>query len=82
MLRSSKDNKLYIGSTRDLKNRIKLHNAGKVKSTKSRKPFELLHSEEYETIIEVRKGENFLKTGHGREWLKNEIVAWKGGRVV
>ena len=82
VLQSGKDLTLYVGSTRNLESRIKSHKAGKVKSTKSRRPFELIHVEEYATITQARQRENFLKTGRGREWIKSKMITWRGGRVV
>jgi len=74
VLQSKKDNKLYIGSTGDLNQRIKCHNKGKVRSTKSRRPLKLIYSEEYDTVTQARQCENFLKTGQGRECLKGNIL--------
>jgi len=45
VLKSLKDNKFYIGYTNDLRKRIELHNAGRVESTKLRKPFDLIYYE-------------------------------------
>ena len=42
VLFSYKDKKLYIGSTSDIKKRLKRHLAGEVISTKNRRPLELL----------------------------------------
>ena len=42
ILISAKDKKLYDGMSRNLKKRLKQHNSGLVRSTKSRRPFELL----------------------------------------
>ncbi|MBD3359620.1 MAG: GIY-YIG nuclease family protein [Candidatus Buchananbacteria bacterium] len=59
----------YIGSCEHLNKRMKEHNAGKCKYTKSRCPWELVYFEELETRTEARKRENFLKSGKGRKWL-------------
>jgi len=40
-LRSGKDDKLYIGSTSNLKKRLKEHKEGRVQSTSYRRPLEL-----------------------------------------
>ena len=74
ILRSSKDNKLYVGSTRNLKKRINAHNSGKVRSTKSREPFKLIYFEKLEDYTKARKRENYLKTGSGRKWIKENIL--------
>lgn len=55
------DGKLYIGSTSDLRRRFAEHNAGKVKSTKLRKPFKLAYYEAYSSEEEARHREHNLK---------------------
>ena len=45
ILQSKKDKQFYTGYTNDLKTRLKLHNAGKVESTKNRLPVELVFYE-------------------------------------
>ncbi|MEO8065255.1 MAG: GIY-YIG nuclease family protein [Candidatus Doudnabacteria bacterium] len=49
ILKSKKDGQKYVGSTKDLKKRFKLHNEGRVFSTKSRIPFELIYYEAYKS---------------------------------
>ena len=64
VLKSLKDNKLYIGSTNDLDRRIKEHNSGKNKSTKNRRPFELVYKEEFNSTTEARIREKLFKKSH------------------
>jgi len=61
ILKSQKDKKLYIGSSNNLDRRIKEHNEGKVFSTKSRIPFELIYYEAYKSESDARKREHNLK---------------------
>ncbi|MDO8644393.1 MAG: GIY-YIG nuclease family protein [bacterium] len=61
VLRSLKDGRCYTGCTRDVSERLKRHNAGRVKSTKYRKPLEIVHVEEYRTLSEARIKESLLK---------------------
>lgn len=61
ILRSKVDSNLYIGSTRDLERRFIEHNRGKVSSTKSRKPFEIIYYEAYKLESDARKREHNLK---------------------
>ena len=60
----------YIGHTEDLQNRLKQHNAGKTRFTKSAVPWEIIYYEEYPTRNEAITREKFLKSGTGRELLK------------
>lgn len=75
VLKSKKDNKLYYGFTDNLERRIKEHNDGKVNSTKSRIPFELIYFENTGNIREARKREKYFKSGFGRKYIKNRIMA-------
>jgi putative endonuclease len=61
ILKSKKDNNLYIGSTTDLKRRFLEHNTGKVISTKSRAPFKLIYYEAYSAEEDARHREHNLK---------------------
>ncbi len=71
VLRSGKDSKHYIGSTTDLDRRVEDHNAGKVLSTRDRRPFELIYSEKFKTKDIAEKRERFFKTGKGYDVLRN-----------
>jgi putative endonuclease len=74
VLRSEKDGGIYIGSTRNLKLRIKEHKYGHVRSTKGRRPMILIYSEDFESYTDALKRENYLKSGVGRDWLKNRHI--------
>jgi len=70
ILISKKDKKLYIGCTNDLRQRIKLHNEGKVTATKFRRPLALVYYEAYFDKREAFTREKWLKTGWGRNHIK------------
>ena len=61
ILKSLKDCNSYIGSTNNLERRFKEHNDGKVFSTKSRIPFELIYYEAYKSETDARRRESSLK---------------------
>ena len=61
ILKSKKDNKCYIGSTNDLRNRVRFHNEGKVFSTQHRRPLNLIYYEAYLSEKDARKREQMLK---------------------
>jgi len=71
-IQSGVDNRIYVGMTKDLDNRLKEHNQGKTKSTKGLRPWNLIYNESAETRIEARKREKYLKSGCGKEFLKNK----------
>ena len=61
ILQSKKDKNYYIGSTKDLRNRLALHNTGKIFSTKTRAPLELIYYEAYKFEKIARHRESNLK---------------------
>ena len=73
VLRSEKDNRLYTGSTNDLRKRLSEHNSGIVTSTRSRGPFELIYYEASPNEQDARAREKYLKTGMGKRYIKNRL---------
>jgi putative endonuclease len=65
-----KDRGLYIGFSTNLKDRLTVHANGKVFATKDRIPFKLIHYEYFINNKDAKAREEFLKSGHGREQLK------------
>jgi len=61
ILKSLKDDKLYIGSTNNLRRRLEEHNSGLNKSTKTRSPFNLIYYEAYTNEEDARHREHNLK---------------------
>ncbi len=70
ILFSQKLNKRYIGSTKDLKERIKRHNSKSSKFTLKGIPWKLIYYEGFLNKEDALREEKFLKTGKGRERLK------------
>ncbi len=74
ILRSVRDNELYVGSTNSIRRRLSEHNSGKVDSTKSRIPFIL---EAYVAVKDQVKAiglEQYFKTGSGKALLQKRIL--------
>jgi putative endonuclease len=67
------DGKLYVGSTADLKRRIKEHEGGLVPATSYRLPAKLVYYEACRSELQARKRELQLKTGFGRRYLKAQL---------
>jgi putative endonuclease len=69
------DKWIYVGSTDNLNRRLNEHNSGNVRSTKSRKPFNIIYKETFISEVEARKREKYFKFWNGRiekkEILKN-----------
>jgi len=74
ILKSDKDNKLYIGSSADLKQRLKDHSDGKVESTKHRLPLELICYECYKKKSTAQKREKYLKSSDGHKDIKKRGI--------
>lgn len=64
-------NYIYVGISDNPKRRIEHHNKGYNKTTKPYKPFRTLLIEKYPNREEARKRERGLKSGFGKEYLKN-----------
>lgn len=63
LIKSFKNESIYIGYTEDLKKRLKLHSEGEVDSTKLGKPWELIYYEAYK----------IKQDGRSRTWLKKRL---------
>lgn len=72
ILRSLKNNDIYVGSTENIVRRFNLHNKGKAKSTKAYRPWQLLDKEEFNSRSDAVRRERFLKTGQQKEILKRK----------
>ena len=79
VLRSLADDGLYIGCTKDLKNRVKLHNSSYVQSTKDRLPMEMIYYEACLNRNDAYRREKYLKTTYGRRYLKNRLKEYFTG---
>lgn len=73
VLQSQKDGRLYVGISANTEKRLLDHNAGRTKSTKGYRPWKLIHVEEYPDRTTARKREKYLKSGYGKQWLKNKF---------
>ena len=79
VLKSEKDGKLYVGCTSGIVKRIKYHNDGKVFSTKNRGPFKLIYYEACLNQQDATHREKYLKTYHGKMFLKKRLKSYLTG---
>jgi len=74
ILFSEKFNKNYTGYTSNLIERFKSHNILETKGyTIKFRPWEVIYVEFFSSKSEAMKREKYLKTGIGREFIKNMI---------
>ena len=63
-------NKIYVGYTSDLTQRLKSHNELAVKGwTIKFRPWKIVHTETFDSKQAAIKREKQLKTAKGREWI-------------
>ena len=79
VLQSIKDNDFYTGSTKDLKLRFEQHSKGLVESTKDRRPMKLIYYEACLKQDDAIKREKYLKSYHGKMFLKNRLKSYLTG---
>jgi putative endonuclease len=65
--------RLYIGQTSSLIARLQQHQRDEAGWTRSRGPWNLVHHEDYATRSDAMRREKFLKSGHGRDWLRTRL---------
>lgn len=79
VLKSKKDKKNYVGYTKNLKLRFEEHREGHVLSTKNRRPLELIYYEACINQQDATHREKYLKTFHGKMFLKNRLKSYLTG---
>ncbi len=79
VLKSIKDGNFYTGFTENLKLRFEQHNTGLVESTKHRRPLKLIYYEACLNKDDAIKREKYLKTFHGKMFLKRRLKSYLTG---
>lgn len=69
ILKSEANGSYYVGSTHDKDARLKMHNAGLVKSTKRYMPWDMVYSENHPSLKEARAKELQIKS-----WKKRSAI--------
>ncbi len=73
ILKSKKDNQLYIGYTQNIERRFQEHNSGNNESTRNRRPLILLYYEYHLNKQDALRRESYFKTTKGKSTLKQMI---------
>ncbi|MDA0987175.1 MAG: GIY-YIG nuclease family protein [Bacteroidetes bacterium] len=73
IIQSEKDKSFYIGSTKNINLRIERHNQGWSRYTKTKTPWKIVYSEEFENKSEAIKREINIKKMKSRVYIENLI---------
>lgn len=74
VLKSTHFDTIYIGSTNDLKNRLKSHNSGQSKHTSKYKPWEIVWYSAYKNKQLALNFEKYLKTASGKAFMRKRLI--------
>lgn len=72
-IHSKQSDKMYTGYTSNLIRRVKEHNLGLNQSTKSYRPWTLIHYEGYRNRDDAKREELYLKTSQGGRLLRRRV---------
>ena len=64
----------YVGHTNNIERRFQEHLSGQSSYTGKIGVKKIIYTEEFETRSEAMFRERFLKSGKGREWLKQKLA--------
>jgi putative endonuclease len=73
VIQSLATQKLYVGMTEDVQNRLKEHNTGGSKFTSAYKPWQIIYTEQYSNFGEGRIREKYLKTAAGKKFIFKQL---------
>jgi len=73
VIQSKMTKELYKGYTKDLKERLEKHKRGLNFSTKTGRPWELIHYEAYRNEEDAKRREKYLKTSQGSRLIKRML---------
>lgn len=82
ILQSKKDKQFYTGYTNDLKERLKLHNDGKILSTRNRLPIKLVYYEACLNQQDAIHREKYLKTAWGKRYIKGRLKNYLSHEIL
>src|ERR1700720_4734770 len=73
VLQSKSDRGLYIGFSKNLKQRLATHRLGQAFATSFRRPWKLIYYEAYLEEADALGREKYLKSGGGRRFLRAQL---------
>lgn len=81
ILFSSSANRYYVGSCEDVVLRLERHNRGGVPSTKPFKPWQLVHTESFDTRAEAVNREKEIKSKKSRKFIERLVESADTSRL-
>ena len=79
VLQSERDGMFYTGYTKNLKLRFEKHNKGRIDSTRDRRPLRLVYYEACINRDDATKREKYLKSYHGKMFIKKRLKSYLTG---
>jgi len=73
ILQSQKDGSYYVGASENVETRLDQHNRGAGKSTRARRPWRLVYTEEHNTRSEAVRREREIKKQKNRFYIESII---------
>jgi len=74
ILKSLRTGRYYVGSTQNLEERLRKHNAGHSSATKAYRPWKLMHTEVFDTRREALCREYQIKRQKSRAYIEALFV--------
>ncbi len=78
VLQSELDGSYYVGQTSDLEDRLKRHNRGTERASRSKRPWRLVYAEEYTTRREAMHREEEIKARKKRAFIDKLVATHRG----
>lgn len=75
IIQSQKDGSYYIGSTKDMAERLERHSQGRSQHTKSKRPWIAVYSEEHSDRSTAVKRESEIKKRKSKNYIESLIAA-------
>ena len=75
IIQSLKDGTYYVGSTRDLNERLERHNQGRSNYTKAKRPWKLRYSEKHPDRSSASIRENEIKSRKSKSYIESLVRA-------
>ena len=73
VIRSLKNGRYYVGSSMDVEERLRQHNAGMTKSTRAWRPWHLVYKEDHDTLSGARKRESQIKSWRNVSYMEEVL---------